>query len=56
MRRIASPRSGAVGRIRILGQVRIASVGAMESVMTRAFSFDPLTLATAPPDNTPCVA
>jgi predicted AAA+ superfamily ATPase len=54
MRRMASPISGAMVRMRMRSQALVASVGRMVSVITSSLSAELPTRATAAPESTPC--
>src|SRR6266404_5681121 len=53
VRLMASAISGAIGRVRMLGVLRTAAVGWIESVITSSFSLEEAIRAAAPPDSTP---
>src|SRR5882724_599684 len=53
VRPIASAISEAIDSVRMLGALRTASVGWIESVITSSFSLEPVMRAVAPPDSTP---
>src|SRR5689334_20948514 len=55
VRLIASAIRPAIDSERMLGALRTASVGWIESVMTSSFSFDEAMRVTAPPESTPWV-
>ena len=50
---MASAISEAIGSVRMLGVLRTASVGWIESVITSSFSLEEAIRAAAPPDSTP---